>query len=80
MLTICQVALRNGATKTFNSRGSVDEQLSNIKDITGGNFGRIFDSSAYCYQVMVQALETVSKADAKFLASVDDWYAPELNH
>ncbi|KAH6893528.1 chaperonin 10-like protein [Thelonectria olida] len=67
------IATRNGATKTFNSRGSPDEQLANIKEITGGNFGRIFDSTAHCYEVMVQALGTVSKADAKFLASVDDW-------
>ncbi|KAK4129163.1 GroES-like protein [Parathielavia appendiculata] len=84
-------AEKNGATATFNNRGPVDEQLAEIKKITGGNFARIFDSTAYGYDIMVKALETCSTATTKYLTSVDDWspfntpstikeYRAELGH
>jgi hypothetical protein len=48
--------------------------LAEIKKITGGNFARIFDATAYGYELMVKALETCSTAAAtKYLTSVDDW-------
>jgi hypothetical protein len=68
-----QVPLKNGATATFNNRAPVDEQIAEIKKITGGNFARIFDSTTYGYEVMVEALETCSTATTKYLTSVDDW-------
>ncbi|KAF7554780.1 hypothetical protein G7Z17_g2678 [Cylindrodendrum hubeiense] len=89
--SIAQVAKENGAIATFNSRGSVEEQLADIKKITGGNFARIVDSTAYGYEIMVKALETCSTATTKYLMSVDDWsefktpptikeYRAELGH
>lgn len=68
-----QVPLNNGATETFNGRGSVDEQVADIQRITGGNFARIIDTTTFGFDVMAKALETVSTAEAKYLASVDDW-------
>ena len=65
--------MKNGATATFNNRTTVDEQLAEIKKITGGNFARIFDATAYGYELMVKALETCSTAATKYLTSVDDW-------
>lgn len=65
--------MRNGAMATFNNRGPIDEQLSEIKRITGGNFARMFDSTAVGYKVMVEALQTCSVATTKYLASVDNW-------
>lgn len=85
------MALRNGATDTFNNRGTVEEQVEDIKRITHGNFARMFDSTAYGYQVMVDALETCSLGLIKYLTTVDDWsefktpsdiqeYRAELGH
>ncbi|CAM1506003.1 Fc.00g116400.m01.CDS01 [Cosmosporella sp. VM-42] len=85
------IAVQNGATATFNSRGTIDEQVAEIKRVTGGNFARMFDSSAYGYEIMVKALETCSTATTKYLTSVDDWsefktptsikeYRAELGH
>lgn len=68
-----KVAMANGATATFNNRGSVEEQLAEIKSITSGNFARIVDSTAYGYEIMVKALETCSTATTQFLTTVDDW-------
>ncbi|KAJ4258252.1 hypothetical protein NW762_008401 [Fusarium torreyae] len=96
VLTSCSpskqsVATQNGAFATFNNRGSVDEQVAEIKKITGGNFGRIMDATAYGYEVMVKALQTASTVTTKYLTSVDDWsefstpssineYRAELGH
>ncbi|KPM45748.1 hypothetical protein AK830_g773 [Neonectria ditissima] len=59
------IAKENGATATFNSRGSTEEQVADIKKITHGNFARIIDSTTYGYEVMVKALETCSTASKK---------------
>jgi hypothetical protein len=72
MLT-SQVALQGGATDTFNGRGTVDEQVADIKRITGGNFGRILDATTFGFDVMAKALDTASTAETKYLSSVDDW-------
>jgi hypothetical protein len=47
--------------------------LAEIKSVTGGNFARIFDATAYGYELMVKALETCSTTATKYLTSVDDW-------
>lgn len=72
-LTVVQIALKNGATVTFNSRARVEEQVAEIQRITAGNFARILDATAYGYDIMVQALETSSTAPIKYLTTVDDW-------
>ncbi|KAJ4179468.1 hypothetical protein NW767_014601 [Fusarium falciforme] len=85
------VAIVNGATATFNNRATIDEQLAEIRTITGGNFARMFDATAYGYDLMVKALETCSTATTKYLTTVDDWsefktpstikeYRAELGH
>lgn len=58
---------------TFDNRGAIDEQLSEIKRITGGNFARMFDSTAFGYKIMIEALETCSVSTTKYLATVDNW-------
>ncbi|SPQ18387.1 b4b43796-8b17-4402-b827-cc67fd36ed47 [Thermothielavioides terrestris] len=67
------IALKSGATATFNNRATVDDQLAQIKKVTGGNFARMIDTTAYGYDIMVKALETCSTAATKYLTSVDDW-------
>ncbi|KAH6670926.1 chaperonin 10-like protein [Plectosphaerella plurivora] len=67
------VALQGGATDTFNGRAGVDEQVADIKRITGGNFARVFDATTFGTDVMIKALDTVSTAETKYLSSVDDW-------
>ncbi|KAF4340085.1 hypothetical protein FBEOM_5945 [Fusarium beomiforme] len=67
------ITMRNGASATFNNRGTVDEQVAEILKITRGNFGKIMDASTYGYDVMVKALETASNAKEKYLTSVDSW-------
>ncbi|KAF5570800.1 zinc-binding alcohol dehydrogenase domain-containing protein [Fusarium phyllophilum] len=67
------IAVRNGASATFDSRESVDAQVAEIKKITDGNFGKMMDASTYGYKVMVKALETASKTKEKYLTSVDSW-------
>lgn len=54
----------------------MDEQLAEIARVTGGNFGRMFDSTAYGYELMLKALEIHSTAPTKYLSTVDDWYSP----
>ncbi|KAF5008933.1 hypothetical protein FDECE_4796 [Fusarium decemcellulare] len=86
-----QIAVQNGATETFNNRAPIDEQLTEIRKVTGGNFARVIDTTANGYELMVKALETCSTADTKFLTTVDDWsefntpstikeYRAELGH
>ena len=65
--------MHNGASATFDNRASVDDQVAEIKKITGGNFARIYDTTAHGYDIMIKALETCSTATKKYLASVDDW-------
>ncbi|KAF9781025.1 hypothetical protein IL306_014722 [Fusarium sp. DS 682] len=65
--------MRNGASATFNSRGTVDEQVAEIQKITGGNFSKMMDASTFGYDVMVKALGTASKAEKKYLTTVDSW-------
>ncbi|KAF4503445.1 hypothetical protein FAGAP_299 [Fusarium agapanthi] len=67
------IAVRNGASATFDSRETIDAQVAEIKKITDGNFGKMMDASTYGYKVMVKALETASDAKEKYLSSVDSW-------
>ncbi|KAL4731747.1 hypothetical protein ACLX1H_000729 [Fusarium chlamydosporum] len=86
-----QIAHKNGASATFNNRATLNEQVADIQRITGGNFGKIMDATAYGYEVMTKALETASVAETKLMATVDDWsdipahasirlYKAELGH
>ncbi|KAM0208056.1 hypothetical protein ACHAQI_007338 [Fusarium lateritium] len=66
------IATRNGASHTFNGRGSVDEQVADIYKITNGNFSRIMDATSHGFDVMVKALQTSSTAAVRYLTTVDD--------
>lgn len=68
-----QIPLSIGATATVNNRLTVDEQVAEIKKATGGKFARVFDASAYGYELAIKALETASTEKEKWFSSVDDW-------
>ena len=68
-----ELALEAGASATFNNRATVDEQLAEIEKITEGQFGRVVDASAQAVEVSIKTLVGVSKGEAKYFASVDDW-------
>lgn len=51
----------------------MEEQLAEIKRVTGGKFGRVFDASAWAHELSIKALETCSDESAKYFSSVDDW-------
>lgn len=71
---ICpQLALKAGATATFNNRAPIEEQLTEIEEITGGKFGRIVDTSLMALDLSIKALETIAKESDKYFATVDDW-------
>jgi hypothetical protein len=71
---ICrQLAIKAGASATFNNRASIEEQLAEIEKITGGKFARIVDTSLMSLDLSVKALETISKESDKYFATVDDW-------
>ncbi|KAF5694406.1 hypothetical protein FDENT_1273 [Fusarium denticulatum] len=46
-----KIAVRNGASATFDSRETIDAQVAEIKKITDGNFGKMMDASTYGYEV-----------------------------
>lgn len=67
------IATNAGATATFNCRAAPEDQLADIKKITGGKFGRVFDASVQAYNLAIKALETCSAETTKYFSSVDDW-------
>ena len=63
-----------GADEVVDYRQSEDEQLEEIKKITGGNFRRIFDSVAKSGSFAPKLLEDVSPAKDKYFTTVNGWY------
>lgn len=68
-----------GANATVDNRASADEQLKEIKNITGGHFALVFDASAYGTDLALTALGTLSTATTKYFSSVDDWLEATVN-
>jgi len=68
-----QIPASHGAA-TFDGRASLDEQVAEIKKITGGSFARVFDASAHGYDVAIAALSSASTEPVKYFSSVDDWW------
>ncbi|KAK7429044.1 hypothetical protein QQZ08_004451 [Neonectria magnoliae] len=68
------IATENGATATFNSRRSTEEQVAEIKKITNGNFARIIDSTAHGYEVMFKTPATINeyRAELGYLCRLDE--------
>lgn len=56
-------------------RKSEDDQLQDLKTITGGNFFGIFDTVAKSNEWSLKALREVSTAEKKHFITTDDWYA-----
>ena len=65
--------MRFGADATLNHRLTQDEQLAEIKKVTGGNFSKVFDASAQGYETAIKALTTISTGSDKSFSTVDDW-------
>ncbi len=68
-----QIVSSQGASATVNNRSSIDEQLADIKTITGGRFARVFDASALGYELAIRALQTSSSQSERWFTTVDDW-------
>ena len=59
---------------TLDYKKSDDEQLEIIKSVTGGHFGRIFDTVAQSASCAIKALQQCSTAESKYFSTTDDWY------
>ena len=54
-------------------RKSEDDQLQELKTITGGNFFGVFDTVAKSLEWSLKALREVSTAEKKYFTTTDDW-------
>ncbi|RDW68515.1 hypothetical protein BP5796_09172 [Coleophoma crateriformis] len=71
-----QLCTAAGASATFDYKLPLEEQVSTIKSITGGNFIKVFDAGAASYAPAMEMLVKCSngkKDGAKHFASTDDW-------
>lgn len=62
-----------GADEVIDYRKSEDEQLSDLKAATGGNFFGVYDTVARSDKWASRALVEVSAAERKLFATTDDW-------
>ncbi|KFY88357.1 hypothetical protein V500_06410 [Pseudogymnoascus sp. VKM F-4518 (FW-2643)] len=64
-----------GADGIVNHRLPLEEQLREVQNITGGNFCRVFDSSAMATETAIAALDKISNAKdgSKYFATTNDW-------
>ena len=69
-----QLVQRLGADAVIDYRKSEDDQLQDLKNITGGNFFGGFDTVAKSLDWSLKALREVSTAEKKQFATTDDWY------
>lgn len=70
-----QLVQRLGANAVIDYRKSEDDQLQDLKNITGGNFFGVFDTVAKSLDWSLKALREVSTAEKKQFVTTDDWYA-----
>jgi NADPH:quinone reductase-like Zn-dependent oxidoreductase len=73
-LTNDQLVQRLGAEAVIDYRKSEDEQLQDLKTITGGNFFGVFDTVAKFTDWSLKALREVSTTEKKHFATTNDWY------
>jgi hypothetical protein len=73
-LTNDQLVQRLGADAVIDYRQSEDEQLQDLKAITGGNFFGVFDTVAKFTDWSLKALREASTAEKKHFATTNDWY------
>ena len=73
-LTIDQLVQSLGADAVIDYRKSEDDQLRDLKALTGGSFHGVFDSVAKSIGWSLKALRDLSTANNKHFATTDDWY------
>lgn len=64
-----------GADATFNYKIPLEEQLKEIRQVTGGNFSKIYDPSAFSAETGMAALAT-STESGRIFATTNDWRVP----
>ena len=52
---------------------SPEEQVAEIQNITGSNFTRVFDASAFAGEVGMAALAASKSKEQKYYATTNDW-------
>lgn len=63
-----------GADATIDYRKSEDDQLQDLKNITGGNFFGVYDTVAKSEGFATRALKDISTSTQKrYYATTDDW-------
>lgn len=62
-----------GADAVIDYRKSEDDQLQDLKTITGGNFFGVYDTVAKSVGWSLRALTEISTAESKKFATTDDW-------
>jgi NADPH:quinone reductase-like Zn-dependent oxidoreductase len=65
---------RLGADAVIDYRKSEEEQLQDLKAITGGNFFGVFDTVAKFADWSLKALREASTTEKKHFATTNDWY------
>lgn len=68
-----QLVKHLGATAVIDYRKSEDDQLQDLKTITGGKFSGVYDTVAKSVGWSIRALTEVSTATNKIFATTDDW-------
>ncbi|OBT70025.1 hypothetical protein VE03_00458 [Pseudogymnoascus sp. 23342-1-I1] len=64
-----------GAEATFDYKLPLSDQLSTIREITNGNFSRVFDASAMGTETGIAAISQLADQDApaRYLSTTNDW-------
>lgn len=62
-----------GADATIDYRKSEDDQLQDLKSITGGNFFGVYDTVAKSIAFAARALKEISTSKEKIFVTTDDW-------
>lgn len=75
-LKVIQQAVKKlGADATIDYRKSEDEQLQDLKTITGGNFFGVYDtvakSAGFCYRALK---EISTSTQERYYVTTDDWW------
>ncbi len=71
ILTVAQKVLASGANAAFSNRASPDEQAAEVKSITGGKVGLVWDSSGQAHEAGFKILAE-STAQAKYFSTTDN--------
>ncbi|KFZ00211.1 hypothetical protein V500_01136 [Pseudogymnoascus sp. VKM F-4518 (FW-2643)] len=64
-----------GAEATFDYKLTLSDQLASIREITGGNFSRVFDASAMGIETGIAAISQLAdqSAPVRYFSTTNDW-------